>query len=181
MKIGSVDLKLSILPIAVFIVLAIILVSSILITGDKSILIWGIPILVFLLIIPLVLNYMSQKEYQELGPEYRSRAKNMRIRMINESMMGQVVRVEGVIEQVRFQFLNRPQYVVADRTGEISVKMFTSPREPVKKGDIVEAIGTVIQRYVVTGDPVINCVVIQKIDKKVDRLNSSDKAPRNKK
>jgi hypothetical protein len=62
---------------------------------------------------------------------------------------------------VRFQFINRPQYVVADRSGEISVKMFTAPMEDVKKGDIVEVLGMVIMRYMVVGDPVVNGVVIR--------------------
>ncbi len=168
MKIGSVDLKVSILAIAVFVLFTIILLFTVLYTGDYHILIWGIPTLIMLLIIPLVLNYMSQKEYAELEPLYRERAKNIRIRMINESMVGQTVRVEGVVERVYFQFLNRPQYLVADRSGEISVKMFTNPQEPVKKGDIVEVLGTIINRYIVTGDAVINCVSIRKIDKKIE-------------
>ena len=82
-------------------------------------------------------------------------------------VMGKVVRVEGVVERVYFQFLNRPQYKIADRTGDISVKMFTNPLEDVKKGDVVEILGTVIHRYVATGDPVINCVSIRKIDKNI--------------
>jgi hypothetical protein len=31
--------------------------------------------------------------------------------------------------------------------------------------DVVEVIGQVIKRYVVTGDPVVNCISIKKIDK----------------
>jgi len=73
------------------------------------------------------------------------------------------VRIKGVVEQVYFQFLNRPQYLVADRTGEISVKMFTSPMEDVQKGDVVEVLGTVVKRYILTGDAVINCVSIRKV------------------
>jgi hypothetical protein len=111
---------------------------------------------------------MSQKEYAELEPMYRSQAKNIRIVMINESMVGQIVRVEGVVERVYFQFLNRPQYLVADRSGEISVKMFTTPRERVKKGDVVEVLGMIINRYMMYGDAVINCVSIKKIDKKIE-------------
>lgn len=167
MKIGSLDLKLSILGILVFILLTITLLLYVFITGDYHILIWGIPTLVMLLIIPLALNYMSQKEYAEIEPVYREKARNLRIRMINESMLGQVVRIEGVVEQVYFQFLNRPSYLVADRSGEISVKMFTNPSDTIKKGDIVEVLGSIIHRYVVTGDPVINCVSIKKIDKKI--------------
>jgi hypothetical protein len=168
MKIGNVDVKISIIAIAVFVLFTLLLIFTSFYTGDRGILVWGIPTLFMLLIIPLVLNYMSQKEYEDLEPVYRNEAKNVRIRMINESMVGQVVRVEGVVERIYFQFLNRPQYLVADRTGEISVKMFTSPKQSVKKGDVVEVLGTIINRYFVTGDPVINCVSITKIEKKIE-------------
>jgi len=168
MKIGNVEVRISIIAIAVFVLFTLILIFTFLYTGDRSLLIWGIPTLFMLLIIPLVLNYMSQRQYADLEPIYRSQAKDIRIRLINESMVGKIVRIEGVVERVYFQFLNRPQYLVADRSGEISVKMFTSPRERVKKGDIVEVLGMIIQRYMVTGDPVINCVSITKIDKKTE-------------
>jgi hypothetical protein len=60
-------------------------------------------------------------------------------------------------------YLNRPQFVVGDKSGEISVKMFTSPQEDIRKGDIVEVIGMVMKRYIMTGEPVINCVSIRKL------------------
>jgi len=43
--------------------------------------------------------------------------------------------------------------------------MFTNPGEDVNVNDIVEVLGQVIQRYVFTGDPIINCVSIKKIKK----------------
>ena len=97
--------------------------------------------------------------------------------MINETLLNQVVRLEGVVEKTNFQFINRPQFVVADRSGEISVKMFTSSREPIKVNDVVEVLGTVIRRYIFYGDLVINCVSIRKIDKKIEiQKDSSQKA-----
>jgi len=95
--------------------------------------------------------------------------------MINKGMMGQVVRIEGVVERTYFQFLNRPQFLVGDRTGEISVKMFTSPQETIKKDDVVEVLGTIIQRYIFTGEPVVNCVSIRKIPKKIEIKKDSSK------
>jgi RecJ-like exonuclease len=108
---------------------------------------------------------MSRSEYNNLEPIYVAEAKTVRIKLINESMVGKPVRIEGVVERVYFQFLNRPQYLVADRSGEISVKMFTSSTEDIKVNDVVEVLGQVIKRYVVTGDPVINCISIRKIEK----------------
>ncbi len=168
MKIGTTNVKISALAIAVFGVFTLILIASYLITGDRTLLIWGIPTLILLLIFPMALNYMSQREYQQLAPVYEAQAKPVRIKAVNENMIGQIVRFEGLVERAYFQFLNRPQYLVADRSGEISVKMFTTPQEDIHKDDVVEVLGMVIKRYIVTGDPVINCVVIRKIDKKLE-------------
>jgi hypothetical protein len=166
MKIGNVDVKVSIVAIAVFVIFTILLLWASLSSPEvRSQLIWLIPGLFMLLVIPIALNYMSRSQYADITPVYEAQAKTVRIKLINESMVGKPVRVEGVVERVYFQFLNRPQYLVADRSGEISVKMFTSPDEDVKVNDVVEVIGQVIRRYIVTGDPVINCVAIKKIKK----------------
>jgi hypothetical protein len=166
MKIGNVEVKVSIVAIAVFVIFAIfLLVASVTSPVVRSQLIWLIPALFMLLVIPIALNYMSRSQYADLTPVYEAEAKTVRIKLINESMVGKPVRVKGVVERVYFQFLNRPQYLVADRSGAISVKMFTSPDEDVKVNDIVEVIGQVIHRYMVTGEPVINCVSIRKIKK----------------
>jgi DNA replicative helicase MCM subunit Mcm2 (Cdc46/Mcm family) len=166
MKIGNVDVKVSIVAIAVFVVFTILLiVASVYSPEVRSQLIWLIPALFMLLVIPMALNYMSRSQYAEIEPIYEAQAKTVRVKMINENMIGKIVRIEGVVERVYFQFLNRPQYLVADRSGEISVKMFTSTDEDVKVNDVVEVLGQVIHRYFVTGDPVINCVSIRKIKK----------------
>jgi len=164
MKIGNVEVKVSIVAIAVFVIFSIFLFFASVFSPDvRSQLIWLIPGLFMLLVIPIALNYMSRSQYADIAPVYEAQAKTLRIKLINESMVGKPVRVEGVVERVHFQILNRPQYIVADRSGAISVKMFTSPDEDVKVNDIVEVIGQVIRRYIVTGDPVINCVSIRKI------------------
>jgi hypothetical protein len=166
MKIGNVDVKISIVAIAVFVVFTILLLLASLNSPEvRSQLIWLIPGLFMLLVIPIALNYMSRSQYADITPIYEAQAKTVRIKLINESMVGKPVRVEGVVERVYFQFLNRPQYLVADRSGSVSVKMFTSPDEDIKVNDMVEVIGQVIKRYIVTGDPVINCVSIRKIKK----------------
>ena len=166
MKIGNVEIKISILAIAVFVIFTILLLlASWLSPAVRSQLIWLIPALFMLLLIPIGLNYMSRSQYADLKPVYEAQAKSVRIKLINESMVGKIVRVEGVVERVHFQFLNRPQFMVADRSGAISVKMFTSPDEDVKVNDVVEVLGQVIRRYMVAGDPVINSVSIKKIKK----------------
>jgi hypothetical protein len=175
MKIGNITVRISIVALAVVVLFAILLSFAYFSSGDTMLLLFGIPAVVLLLVIPMGLNYMSQKQYMELVPEYERVARPVRIKMINEGMIGQTIRIEGVVERTYFQFLNRPQFLVGDRTGEISVKMFTSPLEDIKKDDIVEVLGTVIQRYIFTGEPVVNCVSIRKIPKKIELKKDSSK------
>lgn len=165
MKIKGIDVKISTLSLVVFGIFTLFLIVTVAVTGDLSILILGVPLLALLLIIPAALNYMSQEQYASLVPMYEEEAKNARIREINLNRLGEPVRIKGVVERVYFQFLNRPQYLVADRTGEISVKMFTSPAEDIHEGDLVEVLGTVVKRYILVGDAVINCVSIRKVKK----------------
>jgi hypothetical protein len=167
MKIGTINVKISNISIGVFVVFTILLVVAAFLSPDvRSNLFWLIPCLFMLLVIPVALNYMSRKQYADLVPEYERQAKPVRVRLINENMIGKVVRINGVVERVHFQFLNRPQYSIADRSGAISVKMFTSPDEDIKVNDVVEVLGQVIRRYIVTGEPVVNCVSIRKNDAK---------------
>jgi hypothetical protein len=166
MKIGTINVKVSNISIGVFVFFTLLLViASMVDPGIRPHLLWMVPSLFLLLVIPVALNYMSRSQYKDLEPIYEKEAKTVRVRLINESMIGKVVRIEGVVERVHFQFLNRPQYTVADRSGSISVKMFTSPDYDVKVNDIVEVYGQVIRRYMVTGEPVINCVIIRKYQK----------------
>jgi hypothetical protein len=175
MKIKETNVKISLIAVAVVIFFAILLIAAVILSGDYSILYWGIPTLILLLVIPMGLNYLSQSEYAGLEPVYEKEAKTVRIRLINLGMLGQPVRIEGVVERTYFQFLNRPQYLVADRSGEISVKMFTNPREKIKEGDVVEVLGLVIKRYFFGGDAVINCVSIKKIDKTIEARKKEQK------
>ena len=165
MQIGDIKVRVTAVALAVFLFFMVLIAVYVLATGDASVLIWAVPSAVMLILIPVALNYMSQKQYASLVPVYEAEARTTRVREINLNMLGETVRVKGVVERVYFQFLNRPQYLVADRTGEISVKMFTSPAEDVQKGDVVEVLGMVVKRYLLSGDAVINCVSIRKVEK----------------
>ena len=52
------------------------------------------------------------------------------------------------------------------------MKMFTAPTDDVNKGDVVEVPGMIIWRSMVVSCPVVNCVVIQKIDTKTEPFSS---------
>jgi hypothetical protein len=175
MSSGKIRPKISIVAIAVFVVFTILLFVAYYFTQSWQLLLWGIPTLILLLVIPVALNYMSQSQYVDLTPVYEREARSVRIKLINPGMIGDPVRIEGVVERVYFQFLNRPQYLIADRSGQISVKMFTSPQEKVNKGDVVEVLGLVMKRYMLGGDPVINCVSIRKINKNIETKKNDQK------
>lgn len=166
MKIKDADVRISAINIGVVGFFAFFFLVYIILTKDYRSLLWGIPVIAAIFVIPIILSYMSASEYNDLAPIYEAEAKPVRIKTINESSIGNIVRIEGVIERAMFKSLNRPQFLVADRTGDISVKMFTGISEDISKDDIVEVYGQVIKRYVMVGDPVVNAVIIRKIDKK---------------
>ncbi|HOJ95648.1 MAG TPA: nucleotide-binding protein [Methanospirillum sp.] len=166
----------SILHVFVFAFFLILISIYVFSTGDTSMLIWGIPTLICLLLIPMGLTYLSQSQYADLIPMYETSAKEVKIREINESMVSKPIKIEGLVEEVRFRSLNRPHFIIGDRTGVTTVKMFTNPRSDIKKGDIVEVYGQVIKRYVFYGDPIVNGVDIRVTGKGENKTsNSSDK------
>jgi hypothetical protein len=171
MKIGGIELRVSPVNAGVALFFGLFLIYSYLISKSFKVLMYGIPMLIALFVIPIFLNYMSQEQYADLLPQYQRDAKTVRIKAINLNMLGEPVRFEGVVEETFFWYLNRPSFLVGDKSGEISVKMFTSPKEDVQKGDVVEVIGMVMKRYIIGGDPVINCVSIRKIKPPVKGKN----------
>lgn len=164
MKIRNFELRMAPIQIGVLLFFAIFLSFAYWMSRSTTLILVGIPMVIGLAVIPLILRHMSQSQYEALIPEYESKAHRVRIKAINLNMLGKPVRIEGVVERVYFSFLDRPQFLVADRSGEISVKMFTAPKETIRVNDVVEVIGTVMKRYILAGqDPVINCVSIRKI------------------
>lgn len=162
MKIKGTTVRVSIIQVGLVIALTLILLAYVILSGDYRSLLWAIPVLIMLLVIPTALNYMSQSQYDDLIPYYEAEAVSTRMAAIRPNDIGNIVRVEGVVERVLFKSLNRPQYQIADKSGVMSVKMFTTPKEDINKDDVVEVLGQVIKRYVVVGEPVINAVVIRK-------------------
>ena len=163
MRIQNIEVRISPVNVGVVLIFTLFLLLSYAMSGSLNVILYGIPMILLLFLIPLGLNFMSQKEYADLLPTYQRDAQSIRIKAINPNMIGKPVRFEGVVEQVYFWYLNRPQFHVGDKTGEISVKMFTSPQETIRKGDIVEVIGMVMKRYIMTGEPVVNCISIRKV------------------
>ncbi len=162
MKIKGTTVRVSIIQLGLVATLTLILVIYVTVSGDYRSLLWAVPVLIMLFVIPTALNYMSQSQYDDLIPYYETEAVLTRMAAIHPSDIGKIVRVEGVVERVFFKSLNRPQFHIADVSGLMSVKMFTTPKEDINKDDVVEVLGQVIKRYVVVGEPVINAVRITK-------------------
>jgi len=175
MKIGEIELRVSPVNAGVVLFFGLFLIYSFTISGSIKVLAFGIPMLLVLFLVPIFLNYMSRQQYADLRPQYQRDAKTVRIKAINPNMLGEAVRFEGVVEQEYFWYFNRPSFLVGDKSGEISVKMFTTPEEEVHKGDTVEVIGKVMQRYIISGDPVINCISIRKIKQSATAVKPKEK------
>ena len=78
MKIGNVKVKASIISIAVFVFFTIfLLIASVYSQEVRSQLIWMIPCLFMLLVIPIALNYMSRSQYADITPQYEAEAKTV--------------------------------------------------------------------------------------------------------
>jgi len=83
MQIGNIKVRVTAVTLAVFLFFVVLVALYILATGDIYALFWAVPAVLMLLIIPMILNYMSQKQYASLVPMYEAEAKNARIREIN--------------------------------------------------------------------------------------------------
>jgi hypothetical protein len=161
MEIFPRHIRPSILHLFVFAFFAVLLLIYVLSTGDVRSLIWAVPTLICLILIPMAMTYLSQSQYSDLIPVYETQAKDVKIREINESMISKPIHIEGLVEEVRFRSLNRPHIIIGDRTGVTTVKFMTNPRYEIAKGDIVEVYGQVIRRYIVYGEPIVNGVDIR--------------------
>lgn len=131
---------------------------------DTTFLLFAIPGLIMLLIIPLTLNWMSRKTYKEASDEYSRRARRYKVKQIDLGFVGQAVRISGTVKRVSFKWLNRPHFQIEDETARIRVIMFTSPSEVIKIEDNVEVLGMVMKNIFSRKSPVISAVSIKKID-----------------
>ncbi|MDR2854836.1 MAG: nucleotide-binding protein [Methanomicrobiales archaeon] len=161
MKIGDYNARPSLLHYGVVAFFSCVLLVYVFSTGNWKTFLLCIPLIVAMLAIPMGLNYLSQREYANILPYYKEHARSVKIREINERMISTPIRLEGIVEQVRFKSINRPHFIIADRTGSITVKMFTSPGTEIHVNDRVVVYGQVIHRYIAVGDPVVNGVSIE--------------------
>jgi hypothetical protein len=107
---------------------------------SRQYLITALPMLILLAVLPLLLTEMSRRL---LGSVDTRGARLYKIKDLSKLETGTTVRIRGTVEKTSFKWLNRPHFVVNDGSGEIGVVMFAAPREDIKPGDQVEAVGTI--------------------------------------
>jgi DNA/RNA endonuclease YhcR with UshA esterase domain len=133
------------------------------VTGDTRFLIYAIPGLILLIVIPMTLGWMSRRSYAKAEGEYDQKARSYRIGQIGESTRGRTVRITGEVAKIRFRWLNRPHFQVKDDTGTIRVILFTSPAERISMGDRVEVLGMVMKNIFDRRSQAVSAVSIRKI------------------
>ena len=131
---------------------------------DGTFLLYAIPGLMFLIAIPMALNWMSRKSFREASIEYSGKTRHYTIKQIDLAMTGSAVKISGTVRKVSFKWLNRPHFQVEDATARIRVIMFTSPSENIQTGDAVEVLGLVMKNLFNRKIPIISAVSIHKID-----------------
>lgn len=131
---------------------------------DTRFLIYAIPGLIALLVIPMTLAWMSRRMLTQAAEEHDQNAKRYKIAKITLATTGQAVSITGEVLKVSFKWLNRPHFQVKDGTGTIRVIMFTAPAEDIKPGDTVDILGVVIKNIFDRRNAAISAVSIKKTD-----------------
>ena len=164
MRIKGVTLHISPIVLAIFAFFVVLFIVSTVVTGDNIYVIWGIPLSLLLLILPLISSYNLGSQYQKLLPEYEEAAVPHKIRNINLGLQGHAVRVEGVVQKIQMKWLGRPRYTIFDGSASIIVFRSLLLDEPVAIGDNVVAVGMVVKKYAVAGAVSVHGVGIKKVE-----------------
>jgi DNA/RNA endonuclease YhcR with UshA esterase domain len=133
---------------------------------DTRFLIFAIPGLMALLVIPMALAWMSRRTFTQAAAEHDQTAKRYKIAKISLAITGEAVSITGEVLKVSFKWLNRPHFRVKDDTGTIKVIMFTAPSEDIKLGDTVDILGVVIKNIFDRPNAAISAVSIKRRNSK---------------
>ena len=129
---------------------------------DTRFLIFAIPGLIAILVIPMTLAWMSRRTFTQAAEEHNPNARPYKIAKISLANTGEAVSITGEVLKVSFKWLNRPHFQVKDGTGTIRVIMFTAPSEDIKPGDTVNILGVVIKNIFDRPHAAISAVSIKK-------------------
>jgi len=154
---------MSVLSWTVFVFCAVLVVVRYVATGDSAFLLYAVPALAFLVIIPVALSRMSRRSFMESSRAFDGKVRRTPIGSIGLSMVGQPVRILGTVKKISFKWLNRPHFRIEDDTGGIRVIMFTSPPDIVQVNDRVEALGMVVKNIFSADRAFVSAVSVNKI------------------
>lgn len=129
---------------------------------NSRFLLFAIPALIALLVIPMALAWMSRRTLTKAAELNSSKTRLYKIAQITLAMTGQVVSISGVVKKISFKWLNRPHFHIDDGTGNIRVIMFTAPSENIQQGDNVDILGVVIKNIFDRRNAAISAVQIKK-------------------
>ncbi len=133
-------------------------------TGDSRFLLYTVPGLILLLVIPMVLAWMSRRSFAQAQEQFEPQARTCMIGKINQALVGEVVRISGEVMKISFMWLNRPHFHIKDATGQMRVIMFTAPSNRVTAGDRVEAVGIVMKYPLTKARFVISAVSVKRTE-----------------
>lgn len=98
-----------------------------------------LPMLLVLGGIPLLFNIMNRRQMDSLDLRH---VKLSKIREAVKKGIGAQVRIRGTVHSVSNKWLNRPNFVIKDDTGEVGVLMLVAPLDNIKCGDQIDTVGT---------------------------------------
>jgi len=133
-------------------------------TGNTHFLLYAIPGLIMLLVIPMTLAWMSRRSFTQAQEQSYAAARPCKIGKIVPTMVGEVVRISGEVQKISFKWLNRPHFHIKDTTSQIRVIMFTAPANKVVVGDKVEAVGVVMKYPLKKKQLAISAVSVKRIE-----------------
>ncbi|MBN2539204.1 MAG: hypothetical protein JXB09_04075 [Deltaproteobacteria bacterium] len=132
-------------------------------TGDSRFLLYAIPGLVLLLVIPMTLAWMSRRSFMQASEQFDTKARSCKIGKITPAMVGDAIRISGEVQKISFRWLNRPHFHITDETAGIRVVMFTAPSNKIVVGDRVEALGVVMKHLFTRNRLIISAVSVTKL------------------
>jgi hypothetical protein len=164
MKIRGVRIGLSSLHLVVVLFFVWLLVHCSFVTRDVTYLVWGLPITLILLIIPIINSYSVGSQYEKLLPEYEAQSRNLRIKQIGPAQLGKPIRIKGVVQSVKGLFLCRPTLTIFDGSASIVVQRSSPFDFEILIGDSVEVVGMVTRRFNIFGNTVIHAIGLKKTE-----------------
>ncbi|MBN1615372.1 MAG: OB-fold nucleic acid binding domain-containing protein [Deltaproteobacteria bacterium] len=133
-------------------------------TGDPHFLLYAVPGLIMLLVIPMTLAWMSRRSFEQAHEQSVAKVRACKIGKISAAMIGEAVRISGEVRKISFGWLNRPHFHIEDATAQMRVIMFTAPENKVVIGDKVEAIGVVMKYPLTKTRLAISAVSVKRIE-----------------